>query len=301
MTVDTTDKVRRTSTSIRLGLGVLVAVVSTVAVAAAFGASGGAGSTPSATERVAAGQCSKAAAVRVVKRLRLGAAGLIPNPVHAVLCGAFMGPGSRVMVVSLASDGASVPFGGWVVFRLAGGTWQLVMQRRDGAEVSAAGSDIRESLSILRPGDSHCCPTGGTRARLWHWNGTRFVAGPWKRATKGDPRPRAFDSPSLNISCGMFDDSGGRYVRCQSHIPPQTARLDADGRVTMCMDLTPKGGANECNLGDRGENPTRPLAYGKQITVGRFRCLSLEIGVKCTVIKSGKGFLISRDGVERVP
>jgi hypothetical protein len=224
----------------------------------------------------------------------------MPNPVVAVLCGPFMGPGSRVMVASLASGGASVTVMGWAVFRLAGGTWQLVMQRKDGAYVSAAGSDIRESVNIMRPGDSHCCPTGGSRARLWHWNGTRFVAGPWKRATKGDPRARGFDSPSLNISCGMFDESGGRYVHCQSRIPPQTARLDADGRVTMCIDPTPKGGANECNLGDRGEDPTRPLAYGKQITVGRFRCVSLEIGVKCTVIKSGKGFLISRDGVERV-
>jgi hypothetical protein len=42
------------------------------------------------------------------------------------------------------------------------------------------------------------------------------------------------------------------------------------------------------------------LAYGKQISYGRFRCLSLGSGVWCIVIQTGKGFLINRDGVTRV-
>ena len=50
-----------------------------------------------------------------------------------------MGPGSKTMVVSIATGGTSVPFGGWVVFRKAGGTWQLVLQRNDGAEIAAGG------------------------------------------------------------------------------------------------------------------------------------------------------------------
>ena len=71
-------------------------------------------------------------------------------------------------------------------------------------------------------------------------------------------------------------------------------------RLTICRDRTPNDFNNECKLGDRGENPIQPLAYGKQITVGRFRCQSLQIGVRCTVIRSGRGFLINRDGVSRV-
>src|SRR5215210_2811521 len=99
----------------RLTLGLALAVV----LAAGAFASGG-GSAASA-------DCSKAEATAVVKRLRLGAADLLPNPVADVLCGGFMGPGSRTMVVVLASDGASVPILGWAVFRPAGGAWKLVM------------------------------------------------------------------------------------------------------------------------------------------------------------------------------
>jgi hypothetical protein len=96
----------------------------------------------------------------------------------------------------------------------------------------------------------------------------------------------------------MFDQTGNRFVRCQSRVPPQVAMLYPSGRVTICRN--PANGENVCNLGDRGEGPIEVLPYGRQITVGRFRCQSLQIGIKCTVIKSGKGFLINRDGVKRV-
>ena len=42
------------------------------------------------------------------------------------------------------------------------------------------------------------------------------------------------------------------------------------------------------------------LAFGRQITIGRFRCLSQRAGMRCTVIRTGKGFLINRGGVSRV-
>ena len=48
-------------------------------------------------------------------------------------------------------------------------------------------------------------------------------------------------------------------------------------------------------LGNPGIN-TPSLAYGSQITVGPFRCRSEQAGVTCTVIKSGKGFLINNNG-----
>ena len=254
----------------------------------------------SSEARAAAAACSKATAKRLVNQHRVNHFAL-PNPVRQVLCGAFTGPGSDAMAVTI---GAPTCWGiqHWAVFTFTGGAWRLVLDQPAYLEppLVAVGSGIRETIAVHRPGDSRCFPSGGTRARTWRWNGSRLVAGPWKQVTKGEPEARGFDSPSLNINCGMFDDSSFRQVVCQSRTPPQKAILDAAGRVTICIDPTPNNISNECGIGDRGEGPIRPLAYGRQITVGRFRCLSLEIGVRCTVVRSGKGFLINRDGVRRV-
>jgi sugar lactone lactonase YvrE len=125
------------------------------------------------------GRCSRATALRLFLRLRLGNAGFMPNPVAQVLCGPFVGRGSRAMAASEAipSCGRTA---GWDVFDFAQGAWHLVLHRNNGAKLAAVGSNIRETTYILRPGDAHCFPTGGSRSRIWHWNGTRFVAGPWK-------------------------------------------------------------------------------------------------------------------------
>jgi len=273
----------------RLWIGAAVAAIAAVAATGAFGGSGSGTIT---------GRCSKADATAVVKRLGLNDP-TVATPVYKVLCGSFTGPGSRTMVVSIWGPGNSGP-AEWAVFRWYGNTWQFLMKQPAAASITAAGNDIRQTLPIYRPNDPRCCPTGGTKSRLWHWNGSRFVASPWKQVGKADPADRGFDSPSLNINCGMFDNGRYRQVVCQSRKPPQKVILNAAGRLTICIDPTPNDFGNECGIGDRGEGPIRPLAYGRQITVGRFRCQSLEIGVKCTVIKSGKGFLINRDGVSRV-
>jgi hypothetical protein len=255
---------------------------------------------PSATKRqssATAGRCSKAAARKIVEQLGLNDQN-VANPVYKVLCGSFTGPGSQTMVVLLWGEGNSGVVE-WVVFRWAGGTWQFLMKQPTPGSITAAGPDIRQTLPIYRPSDPRCCPTGGTKSRIWHWNGSRFVAGPWEQ--QGAERKRAgFYSPSRNIACGMFDDGRYRYVNCQSRRPPQNVTLDATGRVKICRDPTPNNVTNECNIGDPGEGVIPVLAYGKQITIGRFRCVSRETGVTCTVITSGKGFVINRDGVRRV-
>ena len=253
---------------------------------------------PAATS--ASGHCSKAEAGRVATRLHVGVDPVLGRtPIFRVLCGPFLGSGSEAMVASVA-----VPMGcggsiGWAVFRFAGGEWQLVLNQRNGAFLSAAGSDIRERVGAPRPGDPPCAPSAW-KARTWHWNGSRFTASPWKQESKGEPPRRGFYSPSRNIACGMFDDSSYSYVNCQSRVPPQNVTMHASGRLTICRDPTPSNVTNDCNLGDPGEGVIPVLAYGKQITVGRFRCQSLPTGVRCTVIRSGKGFLINRDGVSRV-
>jgi hypothetical protein len=92
----------------------------------------------------------------------------------------------------------------------------------------------------------------------------------------------------------MYDGSSPKFSRdivCSSYTPPQVVTLTADGRLKI--HRVP----NVCGCDE--VKPPR-LAYGRQITVGRFRCVSQETGVTCTVIKSGKGFLINRDGVSRI-
>jgi hypothetical protein len=76
--------------------------------------------------------------------------------------------------------------------------------------------------------------------------------------------------------------------------------MDHTGRATICRDPTPSNTSNECGIGDPGEGKPRVLAYGRHLTVGRFRCDSLVTGVRCVVTATGKGFLMNRDGVRRV-
>lgn len=102
----------------------------------------------------------------------------------------------------------------------------------------------------------------------------------------------AFYSPSRNLSCEMADrDARGSYVYCQSVKTPKNVRLSLDGRLKICR-------GTKC-LGNPAEN-TQILRYGRKMTIGRFACSSQKAGVKCTVIRSGKGFLISRTGVRRI-
>ena len=209
------------------------------------------------------------------------------DPVGKVLCGSFMGPGSQTMVVSIFGGGNSglIEF---AVFRWDGEAWQFVMKQPAAASITAAGPDIRQTLSIYRPGDPRCCPTGGTKSRIWHWDGSRFVAGPWKQTQTED----AFYSPSRKIFCWMDDNGHGVAVGCVTFSSRRQVTMGAEGRLKIRRIP-----ASQCGCRPDG---VRTLAYGKQITVGRFRCQSLQIGVRCTVIQSAKGFLINTAGVRRV-
>ncbi len=243
-------------------------------------------------------ECSMATALEVARPLFVWGDS-VRRPIAQVLCGPFTGPGSEAMAVTLVAP-TCWPVQGWAVYRFVDGAWQLVLSRPYVFifRLDAVGGDIRETAPVFRRGDSRCTPSGGKQARSWHWNGMRLAAGPWRQTTRSEPAGRGFYSPSRNISCGMFDDSRYRYVKCQSRVPPQVARLNARGQVTSCRNRSAID--NHCGLGDPGENVIPTLAYGRQITVGRFRCLSLQVGVRCTVIRSGKGFLINRAGIRRV-
>jgi hypothetical protein len=134
----------------------------------------GAPATPTVSRR-----CSRATALRVARRFRLAAG---PDRVAKVLCGAFVGPRSRAMVVAITPGTCGI--NGWAVFRYKGGAWRLVGSRHVGwvNALAAVGSVIRETAPV--PTGKFQCPTSGkARSRIWHWNGTRLVAGPWKRVT----------------------------------------------------------------------------------------------------------------------
>ena len=263
--------------------------------------SAGAAPTTGATSSsggTAAGHCSKAVAVQVVKRLHLGNADFTSAPVAQVLCGAFVGPGSEAMVASLSIPSCGRT-GGWVVFRYAGGTWQPVMERNNGADLTAVGNDIRESQFVLRPGEAHCFPTGGTRARTWHWNGSRFTSTPWKQATPPTAPTTThlfnFLSPSHNIWCDSGDED---HAYCVSANLPHSVTLAHDGTVTICNGRRCVG--NTKLFG----SATPVLAYGRQNEQGGYRCRSETTGITCTDIlpgkNSGKGFKIDRAGVTRI-
>jgi hypothetical protein len=253
----------------------------------------------------AAAECSEQAAIAAATPLQLVSNPQLEHPV-TVLCGAFLGAGSRAMAVTF-TNGTCVPDTGWAVFRDAGGTWQLLDPPGEVKDVilplTAAGNDIREEYAVYRSGDNPCHPSGGTRARLWHWDGTNLVAG---TSTQVQPpagggqanTSAAFLSPSRNLSCEMNDrrPNVGSYVYCQSFNRPHSAKLTLSGRFTVCRDRSRL--TTHC-LGDPGEH-TPLLAYGHQKTVGRFRCRSRHDGITCTVIRSGKGFRIDGAGVSRV-
>lgn len=106
------------------------------------------------------------------------------------------------------------------------------------------------------------------------------------------PTSARFVSPSRNLSCELADgDARGSYVQCQSKSRAHSVRMTPTGRLRLCRGVG-------C-LGDPAPN-TRVLGYGQRITLGRFQCVSQHSGVACTLVRSGKGFVIDKNRVHRV-
>jgi hypothetical protein len=250
-----------------------------------------------------------------VKRLDLGSTGDpdVSDPVGQVLCGAFLGPGSKAMVASLAipSCGRTA---GWVVFRQSGATWQLVMERSNGADLDAVGTGIRETQFVLRPGDAHCVPTGGTRSRTWRWNGERFVSSAWKQSRPASPAAPAagastygfFKSPSGNIVCGYSYGASRANLGCivQSGLKPQprATRAGCSPPITVALRATGRPFVTDetCPGVDAPETPyvgigiAKVLPYGKTWSGGGLRCTSESTGLTCRN-RDGRGFFLSRE------
>ncbi len=244
--------------------------------------------------KATAADCSKQTATQLVNQLELNNFAL-DDPVRQVLCGSFTGPGTEAMAVTI---GAPTCWGiqSWAVFRFDGIAWQLVLDRNDWLfpPLVAVGNDIQATSPVFRPTDqARCFPTGGKRARSWHWNGSRFVAGAWKQVEAGSVEPVAFYSPSGNLFCVLADTRKSPGANCWSFKAPQFVMMNVGGGLRICQG---RRCFNDCGCHEEAEK----LAYGKQVTVGRFQCVSLRSGIKCTVVKLGRGFLISRSAVKRI-
>jgi hypothetical protein len=106
-----------------------------------------------------------------------------------------------------------------------------------------------------------------------------------------------FYTPSRNIYCGMTDDGSPQSTAgCEMLKPPAIASLFANGRVLIRQGQPAVGNPGEGDL----SSSAHLLPYGSSATAGRFRCKSTFAGVTCVVIKTGKGFFISKQSVRAI-
>ena len=129
---------------------------------------------------IASAKCSRAeaqAALRAHPKLDPVGIRKLEFP-SQVLCGAFLGAGSKTMVVGFAASvcvGSGDTVLGWEVYRLESGKWQPAWKSWAlSTGIVAVGTSIKETAPVALPGDACVHPSGGTRSRTWHWNGKRF-------------------------------------------------------------------------------------------------------------------------------
>jgi hypothetical protein len=196
----------------------------------------------------------------------------------------------------------------WGVFTYRDGRWEKALQIWDYLEapIEAVGADLRVVTAEHRdPTEPRCVFAGGSVATLWHWDGTRFVAGEPVQVRPPEPRTNAFfHTPrGLGVTCGLADTADHVGITCFSvrsrpSLLIQRATLGAKGRAKLCRSRGLRGSG--CGLGNSGEDPVPTYKYGTDLTVGRFRCRVLRSGVRCVVAATGKGFVINRTRARRV-
>lgn len=233
---------------------------------------------------------------------------MLDDPLLRFLCGPFTGPGSNAVAIETGPAPTCWPVQHWGVFTYRNGRWEKALQIWDYLDgpIEAVGGDLRVvTAEHLDPAtEPRCGFAGGTVATLWHWDGTKFVAGEPVVVKPPEPRTGAiFNTPrGLGVQCWLGDSSSHVGITCFSvrtrpKLYIQRATMGANGRAKFCRDRT---GRHGCNIGNSGEDPVPDYKYGDEVTVGRFRCRVLRSGVRCVVTKTGKGFVISRTRAARV-
>jgi hypothetical protein len=102
-----------------------------------------------------------------------------------------------------------------------------------------------------------------------------------------------FFGPGPSTSCEM--DVGmpqiGTSVYCQTYPHTESVVLHANGTLTICHGI-------KCIGNPPDQVPT--LVYGAWLTAGPFTCDSTHAGIKCFVVKTGKGFVISPTAIKKI-
>lgn len=143
-----------------------------------------------------------------------------------------------------------------------------------------SGPDVAKSSAII----------AGAAAAL---SITATVWLPATQASADEPNVQFISSPTGNISCEMDFQRATlpSGVFCSTRKPPQNVFMDINGVSRICS------GEERC-LSDAPENSST-LAYGQNMGLGPFNCLSESNGMTCT-IQSGHGFIISDSGIEPI-
>ena len=137
--------------------------------------------------------------------------------------------------------------------------------------------EVSDEVSVIGPPPSCASEdvTGST---------TVVASSPLATATSNG----AFLSPTKNIAC-VINPAADYLVRCVTFSPPQLVTMSSTGSLSTCS-------GKQCALGN--PSPDEPvLPYGAATGEGPSQCLSSVSAMTCTVT-SGKGFRISRSGIE---
>ncbi len=115
----------------------------------------------------------------------------------------------------------------------------------------------------------------------------------------------AFQSPSGNIMCAIFDGGDFAEARCDIRswnypAPPATQDCGPADFSAGTAEIGAEGsGVVGACAGDTVADPNNPvLAYGHNAGIGQFGCHSAENGVTCANLRTQRGFRLSRDSYQ---
>jgi hypothetical protein len=102
-----------------------------------------------------------------------------------------------------------------------------------------------------------------------------------------------FFAPGSSTSCELDANTPhiGTAAYCQTYPHAESVTLHANGKLTLCHGI-------KCIGNPPDQIPT--LVYGSNLEAGPFRCDSLRKGVRCVLVKTGHGFLISPTKITKV-
>jgi hypothetical protein len=158
---------------------------------------------------------------------------------------------------------------------------------------------LRVAKRFFLRGEGRCNPSGGSHSRLWRWDGSRRVAGPWTQVSAA-PRTVHLDnflSQDRKVWCRIFKDSTQDEAWCVTMSPQHSGSVRRNGTVRLCKGPGPGTCTQNWDTG------APVLRHGQLSELYGYRCSSATKGITCTVITGagkGKGFLINRATVRRV-